>query len=388
MVPVKARQQRPNPGAADRRQAVWRLAAIVESSSDAIISKDLDGIVTSWNQAAEHLFGYTAAEIIGCPITMIFPPDRVDEEDAIRAMIGRGERVSSFETVRRHKSGRNIHVSLTISPIKDATGRITGASKIIHDLTEQHAQENRIRELQSELTHVQRLTELGQVVSALVHEVNQPLTAIGNYTNALRRLLAAGKPQQVEDALRRISDQTERATQIVQRIGEFTRKGETKMRAEHMSQVIDEIVNLTEASVRQEGLRITTHIDPLASVAEIDKVQVHQVLFNLMRNAIEAMRGQSRPELALATRPVDEGMLEISIADRGPGLPHEVRSKLFQPFVTTKPNGMGIGLSVCHGIVRTHGGRLWAEDNPGGGTVFRFTVRRPPHQTAQPTDHA
>jgi two-component system, LuxR family, sensor kinase FixL len=140
--------------------------------------------------------------------------------------------------------------------------------------------------------------------------------------------------------------------------------------------VIDEIVNLTEASVRQEGLRITTYVDPSALAAEIDKVQVHQVMFNLMRNAIEAMQGQPRRELALATKPAEAGMLEISIADRGPGLPDEVRRKLFQPFVTTKPAGMGIGLSVCHAIVETHGGRLWAEDNPGGGTVFRFTVRR------------
>jgi two-component system sensor kinase FixL len=147
------------------------------------------------------------------------------------------------------------------------------------------------------------------------------------------------------------------------------------MRAERLPEVIDEIVDLTQASVGQEGLRINTHVDPIASVAEIDKVQVHQVIFNLMRNAIEAMEGQSEVELAVITRPVEGGMIEISIADRGPGLPDEVREKLFQPFVTTKSNGMGIGLSVCHAIIQTHGGRLWAEDNPGGGTVFRFTVR-------------
>jgi two-component system sensor kinase FixL len=148
------------------------------------------------------------------------------------------------------------------------------------------------------------------------------------------------------------------------------------MRAEHLPQVIDEIVALTRASVRQEGLRINTHVDPKASVAEIDKVQVHQVMFNLMRNAIEAMQDQPAIELAVVTRPTAEGgMLEISVADRGPGLPDEVREKLFQPFVTTKANGMGIGLSVCQAIIQTHGGRLWAEDNPGGGTVFRFTVR-------------
>ncbi len=180
----------------------------------------------------------------------------------------------------------------------------------------------------------------------------------------------------LQSALKQIADQTTRARQIVERIRGFVRKGETRMRTEHLPQVIDEIVNLTEASMKQEGLNITTYVDPVASLAEIDKVQVHQVLFNLMRNAIEAMQSQPRRELALMTKPAEAGMLEISVADRGPGLSDEVRGKLFQPFVTTKPTGTGIGLSVCHAIVQTHGGRLWAEDNPGGGTVFRFTVRR------------
>ena len=352
------------------------LAAIIGSSNDAIVSKDLSGIVTSWNRAAEHLFGYAAAEMVGQPITTIFPADRVDEEAAILARIAHGETVDRYETVRRHKDGQAVSVSVTISPIRDADGTIVGASKIIRDLTEREVQERRIRELQVELAHVQRLTELGQVVSALVHEVNQPLTAIGNYVNACRRLMASGRQEQLQGALQQIGDQTDRARQIVQRIREFVKKRDVQMRAEHLPQVIDEIVNLTEASVRQEGLRITTHIDPMASAAEIDKVQVHQVMFNLMRNSIEAMQGQTKRELAVRTKPAEGGMLEISVADIGPGIPDDVRGKLFQPFVTTKPAGMGIGLSVCRTIVETHGGRLWAEDNPGGGTVFRFTLRR------------
>jgi two-component system sensor kinase FixL len=371
---VEAGRQWPRPGTDDRDAALSRLAAIVESSSDAIVSKNLDGTVTSWNRAAELLLGYSAEEIIGQSITAIFPPDRVDEEAAILEKIVHGGRVDRYKTIRRHKDGQLISVSVTVSPVRDAQRTVVGASTIIQDLSEREAQERRIGELQSELSHVQRLTELGQVVSTLVHEVNQPLTAIGNYVNACRRLLTSGKQEQLQSVLTKIGDQTDRARQVVQRIREFVRKGETRMRAENLSQVIDEIVSLTESSVGQEGLQITTHIDPMASEAEIDKVQVHQVMFNLMRNAIEAMQGQSRPELAIVTRPTGGGMLEISIADRGPGLPDEVRGQLFQPFVTTKPTGMGIGLSVCHAIIQTHGGRLWAEDNPGGGTVFRFTL--------------
>jgi two-component system sensor kinase FixL len=353
MPPVKAGHQGSHAASDGRNDAVSRLAAIVESSNDAIVSKDLNGIVISWNRAAERLLGYTAEAMIGQPITAIFPLNRPDEEATILARIARGERVDRYETVRRHKNGRAISVTVTVSPIKDANGRVIGASTIIQDLTEREAQQRRILELQTELAHVQRLTELGQVVSMLVHEVNQPLTAIGNYVNASRRLLNSGKQEQAQSALKQITDQTTRARQIVQRISEFVRKGETQMRAEHLPNVIDEIVSLTEASVKQEGLRITTHVDPMARTAEIDKVQVHQVIFNLMRNAIEAMQDQPRRELAVLAKPTEGGMLEVSVADRGPGLPDEVRGKLFQPFITTKPDGMGIGLSVCRTIVET-----------------------------------
>ena len=201
----------PSSGRDDRDEVRSRLAAIIESSSDAIISKDLQGIVTSWNGAAERLLGYTAREMIGQPITAIFPPNRVDEEASILTKIGYGERVDPYETVRCPKDGRAISVSVTVSPIWDAEGVVIGASTIIRDLTEREEHERRIRELQAELAHVQRLTELGQVVSALVHEVNQPLTAIGNYVNASRRLLVAGKQEQIERALKQIGDQTERA---------------------------------------------------------------------------------------------------------------------------------------------------------------------------------
>jgi two-component system, LuxR family, sensor kinase FixL len=364
------------PGAPQADDARLWLAAIIESSNDAIVSKDLNGIVTSWNKAAERLFGYTAAEMVGQPITTIFPPDRVDEEAAILARVGYGERVDRYETVRRHKDGRAISISVTVSPIRDTSGIIIGASKIIRDLTEREVQEGRIRELQAELAHVQRLTELGQVVSTLVHEVNQPLTAIGNYVNACRRLLAIGDLERVQGALHRVADQSDRARQIVQRIRDFAKKGDIQMQAENLPQVIEEIIVLTHASVRGEGLTITKRFDPAASLAEIDRVQIHQVIFNLLRNAIEAMEEQPRRELAIETKLAEGDMLEVSVTDVGPGLSDEIRTKLFQPFVTTKPSGMGVGLSVCRAIVEMHRGRLWAEDNPGGGTIFRFTVRR------------
>ena len=352
-----------------------RLAAIVESSDDAIIAKDLNSVIQSWNRAAERLFGYTAMEAIGQPITIIFPPDRIEEEAVFLERIRRGETVEHHETARRHKDGKIISMSTTISPIKDTNGTLIGASTILRDLTARNLHEHRIEELQAELTHVQRLTELGQVVSTLVHEVNQPLTAISNYANACRRSVTTGDGKRIEAALERIADQTERTRQIVQRIRNFVRKRDVEMRTENLSHVIDEAVSLARSSVRDTGLTLGVRKDSTDLHVEIDRVQVQQVLFNLLRNGIEAMQDQPSRELLVATSLVQGGMVQISVADIGPGLPDQVRQRLFEPFVTTKTNGMGIGLSVCRAIVEAHRGRMWADDNPGGGTVFRFTVR-------------
>ena len=353
-----------------------RLAAIVESSDDAIIAKDLHGIILSWNKAAERLFGYTTSEVFAKPITIIFLPDRLEEEARILTQIGRGERVDHYETARRHKDGQIINVSVTASPIRGASGKVTGVSTIMRDLTGRNIRDQRIQELQAELAHVQRLNELGQVVSTLVHEVNQPLTAITNYVSACRRLVKNGDQERIQSILQRITDQTNRTRGIVQRIRDFVKKRDVQMRAENLSQVIEEAIALTRASVRDGGLTLTVETDPPGVQVEIDKVQVQQVLFNLLRNAIEAMQDQPRRDLVVATSLVQGGMVEISVADTGPGLVDDVRAKLFQPFVTTKANGMGVGLSVCRAIVESHGGRLWADDNPRRGTIFRFTVRQ------------
>jgi PAS domain S-box-containing protein len=198
-----------------------RLAAIVEASNDAIIAKDLNGVILTWNRAAERLFGYMAADIIGQPISIIFSPDQVGEEATILDRIGRGERIDHYEATRRHKDGHLIKVSVTVSPIMGASGKIIGALKIARDLTDRDARDRRIQELETELAHVQHLTELGQVVYKLIHEVNQPLTAIGNYANACRRLVSAGKQERVPTILERIAEQTGRAGEIPHRIREL-----------------------------------------------------------------------------------------------------------------------------------------------------------------------
>jgi two-component system, LuxR family, sensor kinase FixL len=358
--------------------AMRRLAAIVESSSDAIIGKTLDGIVTAWNRAAETLFGWSAEEIIGQPVTLLFPPDRVAEAAEIIARIRHGERVNPYRTVRRRKDGTDVPVSLTVSPIREADGTIIGASKIVRDLSAEEAGAWRLREAQVELFHVQRLTELGQLVSALVHEVNQPLAAIGNYASAGRRLLGTGQSAGASVALQKISEQTERAHQIIQRLRGFVRKGDSDHQSEPLAPMVQDAVSLAQMSLRQEHVAIETRLAPDVESVAADRVQVQQVLFNLIRNAIEAMGQSHRQEIAITAVLNGSGMVEVGIADTGPGLSSTVRANLFRPFVTTKVGGMGVGLSVCRSIVEMHGGRLWAEDNPGGGTQFRFTLRQAP----------
>ena len=227
--------------------------------------------------------------------------------------------------------------------------------------------------------HMSRLSELGQLVSALVHEVNQPLAAIGNYTQAIQRLLAAGTAERVPLALEKIGEQTERAYQIIQRLREFVRKGETRRQPEHLSKIIEESIALAAIGPAARGAAIHTAVAPGIDLVQTDRVQIEQVLFNLLRNALEAMQDSPAPRGDGRRRIGGGGMVSVSVTDRGPGLPDTVRQKLFQPFVTTKPTGMGVGLSVCRAIIEAHGGELSASDNPGGGTVFRFTL-----QTATP----
>jgi signal transduction histidine kinase len=239
---------------------------------------------------------------------------------------------------------------------------------------ERQERERRLNELRSELIHVSRVSELGQMVSALAHEVNQPLTAIGNYLRAGQRLVRAGDAANVQAALSKAVDEATRASAIIKRLRDFIKKSDSVRRPEDLGPVVEETVALALVAAGRRQVGVGMRVDPLACAALIDKIQIQQVLLNLIRNAVEAMPDNMHPSLVIATAPAADDMIEVSVADSGPGLRQQVRDKLFQPFVTTKSDGMGVGLSICHSIVEAHGGRIWAEDNPGGGTVFRFTV--------------
>jgi two-component system sensor kinase FixL len=359
------------------------LAAIVESSNDAIVSSTLDGVVTSWNKAAEQIFGYTAEEMIGQSILRLAVPGHRDDMIEILNRVKRGERVDHYETTRRHRNGTILHTSLSVSPIYDTDGRLIGASKVCRDITAAknaeitlEQSESRLQEIHAELLHVSRLSAMGQVAAMLAHELNQPLTAISNYMEAARALLDRGGDlplSRIGNAIDRAGDQAVRAGQIIQRLRGFVLPGNNERQIEAVSPLIKEAVELAHLDMRQRGVSIGLANLPADVSILADKVQIQQVLLNLLRNAAEAVASQESREIALLTE-ANAAALQISVIDNGPGLPDEVRDKMFQPFVSTKKTGMGVGLSICHTIVTAHNGQIWAEPNPEGGTIFKFTL--------------
>lgn len=360
-----------------RAQADRHLAQIVESSDDVILSKSLDGTVRTWNAAAERIFGYTAAEMIGRPISLIIPPHRQAEELEILHRVGTGESLHHYETTRLHKDGREITVSLSVSPIRDSSGAIIGASKIARDVTEQRQMEQRAGKLQTELAHVARVNAVSQLSSALAHELNQPLTAIMNYVSAAKlRWTQAGGDHNDKAAtlLDRANAQAERAGAIIQRLRSFLEKREPHRIEEDLNAVLQEAVALGFVGSSNDGVALSLDLASDLPAVRVDKVQIEQVIVNLLRNAAEAMRESARRELVLSSYRTGPNLVEISVSDTGPGIPEFIVQQLFEPFVTTKEKGMGVGLSISRTIVEAHGGRIWMVPNPVGGTIFKIQL--------------
>ncbi len=242
---------------------------------------------------------------------------------------------------------------------------------------EHRERERRLSEMEAVLVHLSRVSELGRNVSALAHEVNQPLSAISNYA-AAGMLLVETAPERLKPLLQRLSEQATRATEIIRTLRDFVAQHEPERRVVDVYELLQRAVRLALVGERERAPLIEIQCSPVASSAFIDRVQIEQVVFNLVRNAVEAMAECPRRMLTLATDLAPDDMIEVSVADTGPGLALEVRSRLFEPFVTTKAAGLGIGLSICRVIVEAHGGKLTADADPGRGTVFRFTIPRTP----------
>jgi len=356
------------------------LQSILATVPDAMIVIDEHGTIQSFSSAAERLFGYRASEVIGKNVKMMMPsPYRESHDGYLQRYLTTGEkRIIGIGrvVVGERKDGSTFPMELAVGEMRSNDRRFfTG---FIRDLSERQKTEARVHELQSELVHISRLTAMGEMASALAHELNQPLSAIANYLKGSKRLLEGRSDAQiatVRDAMDKAAEQSLRAGQIIRRLRDFVARGESDRQVESIKKLVEEASALALVGAKDQGVRVVFRLDPAVDQVLADKVQIQQVILNLMRNAIEAMEQSARRELVLSVAPADGGMVAVSVADTGTGIAEDVRVHLFQPFVTSKRHGMGVGLSISRTIIESHGGRIWAEANPGGGTVFRFTLR-------------
>ena len=355
------------------------LTSILETIPDAMIVIDNRGIMQSFSVAAERLFGYGAAEVLGKNVKMLMPSPYRDGHDGYlqrynvtgeRRIIGIGRIV-----VGERKDGSTFPLELTVGEVK--TGQQSFFTGFVRDLTERQQTEARLHELQSELVHVSRLTAMGEMASTLAHELNQPLSAIANYMKGSRRLLEDSSNQHaaiLREAMDKAAEQALRAGQIIRRLRDFVARGESERRVEDVKKLVEEASALALVGAKDKGVRVRFDFDPHIDFVLADKVQIQQVLLNLMRNAIESMEGSGRLQLVVSTAAAPDEMVEISVADTGAGIAPEISAQLFQPFISTKRQGMGVGLSISRTIVEAHGGTIAPRPNPGGGTVFCFTL--------------
>jgi two-component system sensor kinase FixL len=278
--------------------------------------------------------------------------------------------------VGRRKDGSTFPMELAVGEMRSGDRRFfTG---FVRDLTERQQTQQRLQDLQAELIFMSRFTALGEMASTLAHELNQPLTAVTSYLNGARRLLDGGRSDDLpmaKNAIGEAAEQALRAGQIIKRLREFVARGESDRRREDLQKLLEEASALALVGAKETGAHVSYSFDPRAKFVMADKVQIQQVILNLMRNALEAMLEVERRELVISTRHVDSENVEVSVADTGPGIAPEIAAKLFQPFMTTKQHGMGVGLSISRTIVEAHGGKLWAGPNPGGGTIFHLTLK-------------
>lgn len=379
---------------AELRRSRDLLASVLDGSADPIFAKDAEGRYVILNRPAAAVLGCTVEAALGRRAAELLAPEDAGAVDALdREVMETGEVRMEEHDVPAPDGARRFFLT-TKAPWQDAQGRVIGVVGVSRDVTPHRRAEDRARRMQAELMHVSRLSAMGAMAAAIAHELNQPLTAAANFANAARRLLADGAPPdpaRVEDAREAMAEaagEAVRAGKIVRHLRGLVGRGDGEKRLCGLNALVEAAAVLALAGAREQRVAARFEFDPRSPRVLVDRVQIQQVVVNLVRNAVEAVLDAPRREVVVATAPRGTGMVEVSVADTGPGLAEEVADRLFEPFVTTKRDGMGVGLSICRSIVEEHGGRLTAEGNPGGGTVFRFSLPQAPADIVQEAGHA
>jgi two-component system sensor kinase FixL len=367
---------------ADRSKAdSASLEALLNAAVDSIVIIDEEGTILLFNPAAESIFGYTSTEVIGKNVTTLMPQPYRDQHDGFlkryrdtgkASIIGLGR-----EAVGLKSDGEQFPIFLSV-------GEITGGSReryvgLIRDLSEQRKIEDTVRELESRLAHADRLVTLGELTAGIAHEINQPLTAIAAYADAGHRLLTTGNPvsdDEIRDICKRVAKQARRAGAVVSHLRKLASRGNVVKARHRIKPVVQNVLMLFEYDIRQSHVTLKTDIERKLPEVFIDDIQIQQVLVNLIKNSIDALREAATPDPEiLVTAESAEREILVKVVDNGPGVDEKLRSRLFEPFFTTKPHGVGLGLSICRNIANAHGGNLRHETPPGGGC--RFTLSLP-----------
>ena len=363
------------------RNSEAHLRSILSTVPDAMIVIDERGTIVSFSAAAERLFGYTQAEVAGSNVSMLMPsPYRERHDGYLERYLRTGERhiIGIGRVVfAMRKDGSTFPMELSVGEASGEGLRLfTG---FIRDLTDRQRTQERLEELQSELIHVARVSAMGTMASTLAHELNQPITAVANYVEAVRDMLTEPDPEdfpEIREALQDAAGEAMRAGHIVRRLRDFVARGEVEKTVESLPNLINEAAAFGMLGMQEKSIQMTIDIDHDAASVLVDKVQIEQVLVNLIRNAVEAMGSSARRLLTIRSGLDQPGFVRVTVADTGPGVAPEVAAQLFKAFVSTKSNGMGLGLSICRTIVEANGGRIWMEPAEGGGTQFHFTLIR------------
>ena len=357
--------------------------AILETAVDGIICIDMRGRIAVFNPAAEKIFGYSAAEVLGSNITVLMPePFHSKHDDYLRRYAETGVKQiigSGREVVGRRKDGSQFPLDLAVGEIPLPGGH-TMLAGMVRDITERKLAEQEAKRRLDELAQVARLSLMGEMASGLAHEINQPLAAIVNYAHACRRLLQAGRaePEVLLDTLEQIARQGQRAGEIVSHLRQFIHRGKTERTMVNINAVVSDVIDLLQHEIEVHRVALQLDLDGSLPAHAMDRIQIEQVIMNLVKNAIDAMRAMAQDARRLHIRTLRHDgareAVEIIVSDTGEGLPEGEINRVFDPLFTTKPDGVGVGLSISRSIVRAHGGRLWAEPNPLTGAQFHFTL--------------
>ncbi|KWV92416.1 PAS domain-containing sensor histidine kinase [Erythrobacter sp. YT30] len=355
------------------------LHALIDTVPDAMVISDHDGAIQSFSRGAQNMFGYAEHEVIGENVSLLMPsPDREGHDQYMHKYLETGAaKIIGIGrvTTARHRDGSTFPIKLAVGDLKLADQR--GFVAYIRDLSESRETERELHTLQNELAHVSRISSMGSLATSLAHELNQPLTAVTNYAHSARDLLADPSLENIKlvrEAMDECANQALRAGQIVHRLRDFIKHGETDRQVASLGRIIQEASALALMNGDGQGVDFETELDAAADEVLVDPVQVQQVVLNLIRNALEAMHESRHKQLRVQTERVASRFAQITVADSGPGMNQKVAERLFHPFNTSKADGMGLGLSICHTIVQSHNGKIWVEKSELGGTAFHFTI--------------